>query len=195
MTSETSKPDMLLWVDVETTALEPREGQLLEIGMGVTGMDGSTLREFRTWLIRHKDIMLNPTTMHAVNMHTENHLIEQTFENGETKGATAIMIQTYLAALAGKYTLHPAGTNVDFDIKWLRSGLGLQLDSLHYRKLDMSTLRMVMRDLCLGAYAHQPTTHRVADCIRRDIDEYRSLLGAFGQMLDKDTDGGTGEKA
>ena len=31
------KPDMLLWLDVETTALDPTRGQLLEVGMAVTG--------------------------------------------------------------------------------------------------------------------------------------------------------------
>lgn len=36
-----SKPDMLLWMDVETTGLDPGTDVLLEIGMRCTSMDAS----------------------------------------------------------------------------------------------------------------------------------------------------------
>lgn len=32
---------MLLWLDTETTAIKPEDGQLLEIGMRITNLDGT----------------------------------------------------------------------------------------------------------------------------------------------------------
>ena len=39
----TTSRDVLLWVDTETTAIRPEEGDLLEIGMRVTDMTGNPL--------------------------------------------------------------------------------------------------------------------------------------------------------
>ena len=186
-----NKPDMLLWLDVETTALDPTRGQLLEVGMAVTGMDGEPPadvddRLIRTWVIKHDSIRLSPNTAWAVDVHTRNGLIGETFGDDAVGAYTsAKQINGVLTDWAGKYTLHPSGTNVDFDIKWIRSGLELHLDMLHYRKLDLTTLRflmrqvtlrLLMRQVTLGAYFEPSTDHRVTTCLTRDIQEYKTIL-------------------
>ena len=123
-------------------------------------------RLIRTWVIKRDAIRLCPDTAWAVDVHTRNGLIGETFGDDAVGAYTAAkQINGVLTDWAGKYTLHPAGTNVDFDIKWIRSGLELHLDMLHYRKLDLTALRFLMRQVTLGAYFEPSTDHRVKTCL------------------------------
>ncbi|WP_289068357.1 hypothetical protein [uncultured Bifidobacterium sp.] len=176
------KPDILLWIDVETTALDPDDGQLLEVGMLATDTNGEPIHHLRTWLIGHDAIDMTPTTSYAIGLHARNGLIEQTFKYGQYERQVARDIDRMLTALADGRTLHPAGTNVDFDLRWLCLKLDLKLEQLDYHRLDMSSLRILMGQACLGAYAHATTDHRVASCIDRDLTEYKAILEAFAPL-------------
>lgn len=189
----TTKTEALLWIDTETTAIEPRDGQLLEIGMILTDMQGNQLEPPRNWLIRHPYIRMTPTTAYAIDLHARNKLIDQTFEHGMSEDAVATMVHETLTALADRYVLHPAGTNPDFDLQWLKTGLGLQLTQLHYRKLDMTALRMLTTQVALGAWTSAPTDHRVTTCLSRDIREYTRILDAITALADGSHGHKTGE--
>lgn len=177
-----NKPDMLLWLDVETTALEPCDGQLLEVGLVLTDMRGERLtgldvHEGWRWVIRWDAIRLTPETSYAISeLHAKNHLIDDVFGGNSVPAShVAEEIFNVINGLADSYTLHPAGTNVDFDIRWVRS-LGLQLANLHYRRLDLTALRFLMQQVSLGAWVKQDTDHRVMTCLNRDIQEYKQIL-------------------
>lgn len=177
-----NKPDMLLWLDVETTALEPCDGQLLEVGLVLTDMRGERLtgldvHEGWRWVIRWDSIRLTPATSYAISeLHAKNGLIDDVF-GGNSVPASRVAEEMFnvINGLADSYTLHPAGTNVDFDIRWIRS-LGLQLANLHYRCMDLTALRMLMQQVSLGAWAKPDTDHRVMTCLNRDIQEYKQIL-------------------
>lgn len=176
------KTDMLLWLDVETTALEPCDGQLLEVGMVLTDMRGERLtgldvHEGWRWVIRWDAIRLTPATSYAISeLHAKNGLIDDVF-GGNSVPASRVAEEMFnvINGLADRYTLHPAGTNVDFDIRWVRT-LGLQLANLHYRRLDLTALRFLMQQVSLGAWVKQDTDHRVMTCLNRDIQEYKQIL-------------------
>lgn len=72
---------------------------------------------------------------------------------------------------------HAAGTNVDFDLDFLRR-LNLNPDAwLTYRKYDMATIRRLVT--VLGApdpYQGDSGPHRVKSCIARDIKDYKAML-------------------
>ena len=90
-------------------------------------------------------------------------------------------MEEYLESLSQRFTLVPAGTNVDFDIDFLKR-LDLNPDRwLSYRKFDLTTLRryLTFLDCHENPYKTHAGTHRVRDCIRRDINDYiryRKLL-------------------
>lgn len=188
----TTKTEALLWIDTETTAIEPRDGQLLEIGMTLTDMQGNQLEPPRNWLIRHQCIRMTPTTAYAIDLHARNKLIDQTFEHGMPEDAVATMVHKTLTTLADRYVLHPAGTNVGFDLTWLRS-IGLQLGMLDYHLLDLTALRILVKQIALGAWTSAPTDHRVITCLSRDIREYTRILDAITALADGSHGRGAGE--
>lgn len=77
-------------------------------------------------------------------------------------------------------TLHPAGTNVDFDLRYLKHNLAISIPSINrwsHRHLDLSTFRLT--DMALGQDPYDSshtTTHRGLTCIRRDIEDYKRYM-------------------
>ena len=179
----TSKPHRLIWIDTETTSISPRDGQLLEVAMHLTdtrGMEriesGAEAVAWR-WIIRHDAIRLTPATAYAIELHTRNGLIDDVFgtESDTTDSATE-GIHDLLTDLADRYVLHPAGTNVQFDLDWIHAALGLTLEQLDYHHLDMSGLRILARQTIPNWPKHPAGTHRALDCLTRDIAEYRTII-------------------
>lgn len=72
------KPDMLLWIDTETTGLDPYQCELLEVGMQVTDMTGKHPHD-SLHLIVHPDNIRNwanhPELLKAYEMHLANGLM------------------------------------------------------------------------------------------------------------------------
>ena len=71
--------------------------------------------------------------------------------------------------------LVPAGTNVDFDLDFLKR-LNLNPDAwLSYRKFDLTTLRRYLTfvDCPEDLYDGHAGSHRVRECIQRDLVDYR----------------------
>lgn len=124
-----AKPHMLLWIDTETTGLDPNQCELLEVGMQVTDLKAET-RGGSLHLIVHPDNVRNwanhPEMLKAYEMHLANGLMLACAEapkTGYDYKHTALNIHEFLNDQLSQYTLHPAGTNVDYDIDVLTSQL------------------------------------------------------------------------
>lgn len=161
-----AKPHMLLWIDTETTGLDPNQCELLEVGMQVTDLKAET-RGDSLHLIVHPDNVRNwanhPEMLKAYEMHLANGLMLACAEapkTGYDYKHTALNIHEFLNDQLSQYTLHPAGTNVDFDL----------------RQLDLTSFRLADQAIGANPYQNHAGTHRVQDCIRRDINDYTAYL-------------------
>ncbi|UYJ09052.1 MAG: hypothetical protein OGM57_00415 [Bifidobacteriaceae bacterium] len=140
------KPDALLWMDVETTGLDANKCSILEIGLRCTTLDA--MRE------------------HAL-LEAVVHISRKTVR--------------FIKDMSGMYTLHPAGTNIQrFDLpiilRFCATAERID-DLLSYRALDLTALRLTAKTLGRDPYTHRAKpTHRVHDCLDRDIAEYRHYL-------------------
>lgn len=182
-----AKPHMLLWIDTETTGLDPNQCELLEVGMQVTAIDGKRPRD-SFHLIVHPDNIRNwanhPELLKAYEMHLANGLMLASAEapkDTHDYQHTAWNIHEFLNDQLSQYTLHPAGTNVDFDLRQLDVHLSRHLNhpitqGLHHRKLDLTSFRLADQAIGRDPYQNHAGTHRVQDCIRRDINDYATYL-------------------
>ena len=181
-----AKPHMLLWIDTETTGLDPNQCELLEVGMQVTDLKAET-RGGSLHLIVHPDNVRNwanhPEMLKAYEMHLANGLMLACAEapkTGYDYKHTALNIHEFLNDQLSQYTLHPAGTNVDFDLRQLDVHLSRHLEhpitqGLHHRKLDLTSFRLADQAIGGNPYQNHAGTHRVQDCIRRDINDYTAF--------------------
>lgn len=179
------KPHKLLWIDLETTALSRTEAKILEIGMIVTSMDGIEEHDRFICPVRPDKLSLYDIDPKVLRMHLDNGLLDTVMDADTNEFGYANVARNlyeWMQNEATEYELHPAGTNVDYDIDLLTNQLGPHLHPdwlrqlTNHRKLDLSTYRI--SDLALDHNPYQDHTgnHRVEDCIRRDRNDYANYL-------------------
>lgn len=180
------KPHMLLWIDTETTGISRTNAKLLEIGMIVTSMDGATEYDRFVCPVRPDKISLYDLDLYVLRMHLDNGLLDTIMETEPNEFGYANVarnLSEFLNDQAAQYELHPAGTNVDYDIDLLTNQLAgyIHPDYLreltNHRKLDLSTFRLADIALDVNPYKRRAAgTHRVTDCITRDRNDYATYL-------------------
>ncbi|KFI56559.1 hypothetical protein [Bifidobacterium callitrichos] len=183
-----SRQDALLWLDIETTGLDPDAG-VLEVGMRCTSMDaGSELSE-GVWLVRPSELSVYDFDARTLAMHTGNGLLREVMcSSPDVTGPDVVArdLEEFVAGLAREYVLHPAGSNVQhFDLPVLRGFLEAETGSvmdwmdefLSYRALDVTALRLALTAVGEDPYAHREgKSHRVMDCIDGDVAFYRRFI-------------------
>lgn len=180
MTTTSTKPEALLWIDVETTGPDRTTAQILEIGMACT--DSTATQDYGVFhaIVKPDILDISRITPWAWEHHTANGLIAEvraasTRQNGPAAVGNAA--EEYLESLEQRFQLVPTGTNVDFDLGFLGL-LAIDTSPLSRRKLDLTTIRRLVA--ILGGpdpyTSHHEGRHRVEDCITRDIHDYRHYL-------------------
>lgn len=164
-----AKPHMLLWIDTETTGISRTDAKILEIGMIVTSLDAAEEGGRFISPVRPDDVSLYDLDPYVLRMHLDNGLLDTVMEtepNEFNYANVARNLGEFIRDEASQYELHPAGTNVDYDIDVLTN----------HRKLDLSTYRISDLALDHNPYKGHAGTHRVEDCIRRDRNDYANYL-------------------
>ncbi len=132
------KTDMLLWMDVETTGLDPDHDRILEVELRCTDMKGVLCVGgfHRVIGLAERNVSITDENFKAWRMHCANGLLEDAFDAGYTEAATANGLEEYVDSLAQSFTLHPAGSNPQFDLDFI--GRLCRNLPLHYHRIDMN---------------------------------------------------------
>ena len=177
------KPEALLWVDVETTGVDRDLDELLEVGMRCTSVNATETYGTLTRLVKPQGLTFDDFTPVSFSMHCDSGLLYALVDSDPSRTnrkAVADAILEFLDSLAQRFTLVPAGTNVDFDLDFLRRLDPDIVRRMSYRKLDVTTLRH-LADWFAGEnpFGSHSARHRVRWCIERDVSDYRSLYKAI----------------
>lgn len=179
------KPHMLLWIDTETTGISRTSAKLLEIGMIVTSVDGAEEHDRFVVPVRPDTLSLYDLNPKVLRMHLDNRLLDTVMDADPNEIGypnVARNLYEWVQDEAAQYTLHPAGTNVDYDIDLLEHQFGPLLHAgwlrelTNHRKLDLSTYRLAETALDNNPYQGHAGSHRVTDCISSDRNDYSLYL-------------------
>ncbi|WP_141730682.1 oligoribonuclease [Bifidobacterium adolescentis] len=180
MSEEKAKEDMLLWMDVETTGLDPDHDRILEVEMRCTDMRGvRCVGGFRRVIgLKGRKASITDGNLEAWRMHCANGLLEGALDGGYTEEATANALEEYVDSLAQSFTLHPAGSNPQFDLDFI--GRLCPNLPLHYHRIDMATLRDSLEAAGWDVKPEEETpaasAHRTSTCLDRDIRQYARII-------------------
>ncbi|MBT1164831.1 exonuclease domain-containing protein [Bifidobacterium felsineum] len=173
------QPTRLLWVDVETTGLDPMRDDLLEIGLLCTTPDLEPMDDGYHSVIRH----VGPVDGFIQRMHGPNGLLGECRAKDARDGFTVMLeardyIQTQLDA---EYRLIPAGSSVNFDRRFLDANMPGLLDGCSHRSFDVSVLYEAIRMWNPEKLPDtvKTTDHRVMHCLKDSLayaQAYRRLL-------------------
>lgn len=138
----------IVWLDLETTALEPVNGHIIEVGIIVTTPDLSTEIGRFERIIRPGDERGDST---AIIMHHNSHLLQV---------AKVSMNDRFDVFRDAAEFLHNCnavnspmcGANVaNFDRRWLSMHAPAFESMFHYRNIDVSTFRAFATSIGFGA--------------------------------------------
>ncbi|GAA3770106.1 hypothetical protein GCM10022240_23020 [Microbacterium kribbense] len=170
----TSENDRLVWIDCEMTGLDPAVDELVEIAVIVTDFELKPLDPGLQVVIKPGAAALAHMNDFVTKMHTASGLIEQIplgVTLAEAEAETLAYIKRF-APLQGKAPL--AGNTIGTDRMFIAKYMP-QVDAwLHYRNVDVSSIKELSRRWFPRAYMHAPTKdggHRALADIRESIRE------------------------
>lgn len=140
--SDLNFPGDLIWVDTETTGIDPHRCSLLELSVRHTRGDRVLDRMHR--VVAHGDLGSLHWDEYARDMHRRNGLIQE-IADGHAEPADKVQedLIMFLASAkeaSGGESLWLAGCGPGFDRAFLRAFSPDALELLHYRNFDLNGL-------------------------------------------------------
>lgn len=178
-----AKDDRIVWVDLEMTGLDTSRHVIVEVAALVTDANLNILDEGIDLVVHATDAELSEMDDFVTNMHSENGLLEEI----KASGVTIEQAEDAVLALLGKHCnpAHPAplaGNSIATDRAFIRAQMPRLDAALHYRMIDVSTVKELSRRWFPKAYYQQPEkgmAHRaLADIVEsvRELDYYRRAV-------------------
>lgn len=168
---------MLVWMDLEMTGLDPAEDVIVEVATLITDDDLAIVAEGPDLVVATPPEKLAGMDQVVVDMHTRSGLLE------------AIAASTITLEEAGRQTLEfikqhvpeartvpLCGNSIGTDRRFLAAYLPEIEDHLHYRSIDVSSIKELARRWYPETINKAPSKsggHRAMDDIRESVDELR----------------------
>jgi oligoribonuclease len=174
---------MLAWIDLEMTGLDPSRHVIVEIASIVTDDDLAIVAEGPDLVIHATEAELAEMDPHVVEMHTSSGLLEQikasTISRAEAEAATLAFLAEHLGT---EVPVPLAGNSIGTDRRFLAAQMSEVENFLHYRCIDVSTLKELARRWNPKVATSAPGkkgAHRALDDIRESIAELRHYRETF----------------
>ena len=174
---------MLAWMDLEMTGLDPATNTIVEIATLITDDELNLVAEGPDLVIKTEPEALAVMAEVVRTMHTKSGLL------AEIQAATTTLVEAGQATLdflrqhipdAGSVPL--CGNSIGTDRRFLAAFLPEIDNYLHYRSVDVSTIKELARRWYPEAYSAAPRKvggHRAMDDIRESVAElayYRAAV-------------------
>lgn len=172
---------MLVWIDLETTGLDPAEDALLEVAVVLTDDDLNEVDAYES-VVRQPDEAWRDRVADNTfvrDMHTANGLLEEVGRGGGAPIAHVEREVLDMLARNGAEGAPVAGSSVRLDRNFVDAHMPHLASALHYRTVDVSTVKELARRWAPAVLNTAPTpgsagaSHRAGDDIRNSIAELR----------------------
>jgi oligoribonuclease len=169
----------VLWTDLETTGLEPREGIILEIALIVTEPDLTEIARFQSVFRSPSWVRWFPMVPEVEAMHRASGLLDECERFEEGPAATWLRVADFLAEHAGALPPMIAGSSIHFDRAWLKEHAPWIVRGCHYRMLDVSGVRELLRATGRDAPERADKPHRAMPDIEASLALARWFAAGF----------------
>ncbi len=167
----------LVWIDLEMTGLEPSHDVIVEIACLVTDDELEILDDGIDVVVFQPPDVLDRMDDFVRTMHTKSGLLDEIAASKidlPTAGAQVLEYIRGHVPAAGTTPL--CGNSIGTDRRFLAEQLREIDDYLHYRSIDVSSLKELCRRWYPTAYKNKPAKteqHRALDDIRESVAELR----------------------
>ena len=168
--------ERLVWIDCEMTGLDYVADALIEVAALVTDFDLNVLGEGIDLIVKPPAEALDQMTDFVRSMHEKSGLLAE-LEGGITLAEAEQQVLTYIKEHCGAQSRPPlAGNSVATDRTFLARDMPTLEAFLHYRIVDVSSIKELSRRWFPRAYFQSPAkrgNHRALADIQESIEELR----------------------
>src|SRR5262245_16176255 len=174
----------LIWMDLEMTGLDPERNVIIEMATIITDGELNTIAEGPCFALRQPEARLAEMDDWNVKHHTESGLLKRVRESlvspEEAEAVTLAFLEKYTER--GQSPL--CGNTIWQDRRFLVRYMPLLESHLHYRMVDVSTVKELVRRWRpdLVASFSKRNEHLALSDIRESIDELRFYRDRFFQL-------------
>ncbi len=169
--------DVLVWLDMEMTGLEPDRERIIEVATILTDGQLVEIAAGPDLVIHQSDELLAAMDDWNKTHHGASGLTERVRASTISEADAEQQILAFLNAhVTGKDRPVLAGNSIHQDRRFIRRYMPALEKRLHYRMVDVSTIKELARRWYPGAIAKQPSkndSHRALDDVRESIAELR----------------------
>ena len=169
--------DELVWIDCEMTGLDLRSDRLIEIAALVTDADLNVLGEGIDVVIHTDDEALDGMVEVVARMHRSSGLTEEVRASTIDVATAEELVMDYIRSHVPQAKTAPlAGNSIGTDRGFITRDMPTLDDYLHYRMIDVSSIKELCRRWYPKIYYGQPEkglAHRALADIQESIRELR----------------------
>ena len=181
--NQVAKNDRIVWADCEMTGLDPDRHVLVEIAVIVTDAELRPLDEGIDLVIHATEDELAEMDDFVQNMHARSGLTEQIRESTLCLAEAEQQVLEYVQRYVEVERAAPlAGNSIGTDRRFIAKYMPKLDEFLHYRMIDVSSIKELARRWYPKVYAGQPQkglSHRALADIQESIQEltfYRNAI-------------------
>ena len=177
-----AKSDLnLVWIDCEMTGLDPERERLIEIAVVITGPDLTPRIEGPVLVIHQPDEILNAMDAWNKGTHGRSGLIDKVKASTLTEAQAEAELLAFIQRYVPKASSPLCGNTISQDRRFLVKYMPRLEAWLHYRNLDVSTLKELARRWKPEVYAafKKQQKHTALADVHESIEElvhYRQLF-------------------
>jgi oligoribonuclease len=175
--------DLLVWIDCEMTGLDLQRDALIEVAALVTDPDLNVLGEGVDVVIHADDALLDGMVEVVRGMHEKSGLTQAVRASKTTVAEAEEMLLDYIKEhVPEPHTAPLCGNSIATDRGFLARDMPALDNHLHYRMIDVSSIKELCRRWYPRVYFGQPAkglAHRALADIResiRELEYYRRTL-------------------
>ncbi len=142
--ASTPKMDRLVWLDMEMTGLDPATCVPLEVAIVITDSIGNELANYES-VVKAGDEALSTMSDLVRNMHTQNGLLDRVQQATKTNTQVDAEMLEIVSRRCVEKTGVLCGNSIWQDRRFLREYFPRFENTLHYRMIDVSTIKELVR--------------------------------------------------
>ena len=175
--------DPLVWIDCEMTGLDVERDALIEVAVVVTDGDLTIVDPGMDVLITPPAGALENMNDFVRHMHTSSGLLEELKTDAVAMEEATEQVLSYIKRFVpqeGKARL--AGNSVGTDKMFLEANMPSVINHLHYRLVDVSSIKELAKRWYRAAFSESPEKHgghrALADILEsiQELEYYRRVL-------------------
>lgn len=165
----------LVWIDCEMTGLDPSADVLLEIATIVTDYDLNVVATGPVIAIKASEARLAKMDLWNQRTHSASGLLDRVRAEGVSVAEAEEQTLKFVKKYCYKKTAPLCGNSIGQDKRFLVKYMPALHDYLHYKVVDVSSIKVLVNEWYGGKYCPPPKQerHRALDDIQESIDELR----------------------